>query len=648
MNAPADPAVILRTVRSNDLLRVNGTFIRELGLATEELAAHPLIEWIHPDDTATLNEALGAGEGCARARHRTKGGDWIPFDWRVVPEASGPVALGRYRARGTAKLPVSTDPLPAETLSQTLDAMARIVEQKNPGMRCSILLVDAAHERVSVGAGPSLPAGYNEAIEGLKIGPAVGSCGTAVFWNMPVVVENIATDPLWRDLRDAAAIAGVSACWSHPITATDGTVLGAMALYDNEPRAPSRSQMDGLEIAARMVGLAVERERLEKRLGRAEKMEALGVLAGGIAHDFNNMLATVLGNAELAMTRLPEDAEVSKMLRAVATASLSATDLCNQMLAYAGRGAMSTEPLDSNALVKELGGMLEVALSKKATLDYELSEESLGVLADRSQLRQVVLNLITNASEAIGNREGRVVIATSARTYSRSELEICAPTASLAPGEYVRLRVSDTGGGMSAETQSKIFDPFFSTKSGGRGLGLAAVQGIVVRHKGALTLESSPGAGTTFTVLLPRVSLPRTELPPEPSARDDLRCGHILVVEDEPSVREVMINILDRAGYTVTSAGDGQEAVDLFRLEGESIDCVLLDLSLPKLDGEEVFHQMRGMRDDVRMVLTSGFTEQQIMDRFKGAGLAGVVHKPARMHVLLAKIAEALRRPDEE
>jgi len=647
-SSPSQP-MILRSASTGEALRVNRSFTERLGLTGKDLEARPLLEWIHPADRESLERVLDAGDGCAKARHQTKLGAWMPFEWRVRTDAGCAVALGLLHDR----FDVAVDaPAPGArpqhaTLAETLKSMALIVEAKNPGLRCSILLVDSDQERVTVGAGPSLPDAYNDAIEGLRIGPTVGSCGTATFWNVPVVVENIAEDPLWKDLRDAAAIAGVSACWSQPVTTSQGVVLGAMALYDTKPSAPTQTQMDGLEIAARMVGLAIERDRLEEQVRQSAKLKALGVLAGGIAHDFNNILTAVLGNAELGLQTLPEGSEARQRLQEIVGASVSATDLCNQMLAYAGRGLNSTEVVECNALVRELGGLLKVSLSKKATLVHDMSEEPLGVVADRGQLRQVIMNLITNASEALGNSEGRIAIATSSRTYSRNDFEALRTNGTLEPGEYVLLRVSDTGAGMSPETQSRIFDPFFTTKSTGRGLGLAAVQGIVRGHGGAITLESSPGSGTTFSVLLPRVPLPHDyppPPPPEPKAQPDPQGACVLVVDDEDGVRNILADILESAGYTVLRASDGQEAIDVFRREGDRIDCVLLDLSMPKLDGEEAFRELRKLRSDVRVILITGYTEQGSFDRLRETGFAGFVKKPASMPDLLAKVAEVLNR----
>jgi len=644
--------MVLWSTGPSGLLRASRTFSEQLGLTARELAARPLLEWIHRDDRSGLEERLQAGEGCVCARHRTKEGDWMPFDWRVRQGADGVVALGQLQQESDAYLiPRASRRFgPHATLAETLEAMVYIVEAKNPGKRCSILLVDDKHERVTVGAGPSLPTEYNAAVEGMRIGPSVGSCGTAAYWNIPVVVEDIARDPLWKDLRDVAAIAGVSACWSCPVTTLEGEVLGAMALYDTQPCAPTNCEMDGLEVAARMVGLAVERHRLEEQLRHAAKMEAIGVLAGGIAHDFNNLLSVVLGNAELAMEEVPEGADAKQRLQEIVAASMGATDFCNQMLAYAGRGTLSTERIECNALVREIGGLLHVALSKKATLVYELHDAPLGVLADRNQLRQVIMNLVTNASEALGDREGRIVISSALRSWRSDEPGSHRWNVSLEPGQYVEVTVRDTGAGMCSETQAKIFDPFFTTKQTGRGLGLAAVQGIVMGHGGAITVESELGVGTSFTVLLPRVSL-STEAPMSTSgARGLAATARVLVVDDEPKVREVLTDILEHAGYTVIGARDGQEAVDVFRAEHEAIDCVLLDLSMPKLDGEEVYREMVKIQSDVRVILSSGFAEQEIMDRFRDAGLeglAGIIQKPTQMRTLLARVAAALGHDDD-
>ena len=636
--------MILRQVAAAPPLRVNRDFTALSGFTSDELGVGDLFSWIHPEDHSLLEEILEAGEGHAQARHRTKGGSWQLLSWRVKAQDGQVVLLGtaNHKPIGDLSRREGEQSLFNETLTITLEAMVHVVESKNPGLRCSILLIDSDQEHVSVGAGPSLPGEYNAAVQGLRIGPAVGSCGTAAFWNVPVVVENIAEDPLWKDLRDEAEIAKVCACWSVPVTAVNNSILGAMALYDVKPGAPTRHQMDVLETSARMVGLAIERDRLEMQLREATKMEALGVLAGGVAHDFNNLLSAVIGNAELAMRKVSEDAPVMRHLEQIINASVTATDLCNQMLAFTGRGVSTTEKFNCNEMVQQTGELLQVAISKKVNLQYELHGAPLGVEADKSQLRQVLMNLITNASESYCNETGIVLVGTSVHNYTGKQLIQLHPDAALEPGDYIRIWVTDSGIGMGPEDMAKIFDPFFTSKPGGRGLGLAAVQGIVRAHGGAISVDSMPGEGTTFAMILPLTPL---EIGEQPLASQEVlaaKPARILIGEDEPLVRDVLVMAIEQAGYDVIEAVDGQQVVDVFRSNFESIDCVLLDFNMPKLEGEEVFAELRKIQPGVRVVLCSGFTEHEILNRFEGAGIAGFVQKPARLDVLLSKIDEVI------
>ncbi len=479
-------------IGGSKLVRVSPSYAEAVGITSEELATEPLLHWIHPEDRDALASLLEARHGQVVARHKTRDA-WLQLYW-TVREHSGKLAVLGQVADCAERPKQDSQPEPdgkKEALEITLETMAKIVEAKHPGMMCSILLVDESSKKVSVGAGPSLPNEYNEAVEGLRIGPSVGSCGTAAFWNCPVVVEDIAKDPLWKDLRGAAKIAGVASCWSHPITGSDGTVIGAMALYNCSPRRPSQHHMDGLAIATHMVGLAIERDRLENKLIQGTKTEALGVLAGGIAHDFNNKLAAIMGNAEMALETMPESAAVSSMMHEIIAASMNAADLCKQMLAFVGVGTMNIKVVDCNDLVTDIAGLLKVALAKKTELHYKLQGGNLNIKADRSQIQQVLMNLIANASEAIGDSKGNIEIGT------RIHQEL----------NQIQLWVSDTGKGIEESERSKVFDPFFTTKTFGRGLGLSAAQGIIRRHGGAITLEGGRGQGTTFSIFLPRIAM---------------------------------------------------------------------------------------------------------------------------------------------
>lgn len=643
MSVPWDSPMIVRSLEPGGLLRVNRAFEEALGLDASALAETPLAEWIHAEDLGAI-EACSRGETCsARARHRDARGAWHELEWLAREHDGELVLLGRLPHTSEDQQLPERDDSTRSPLSETLDAMARIVEAKNPGKRCSILLVDEDRTVITRGAGPSLPAAYNEAVEGLRLGPGVGSCGTAAFWNVPVIVEDIFSDVLWRDLRDAARLAGVAACWSHPVTDARGRVLGAMAIYSTEPASPTQHQMDGLEIAAKMVGLAVERDRLEARLNEAARAEALGLLAGGVAHDFNNLLAGIVGHTELALDQLGSLESARRPLEEVMTASAAAADLCDQLLAYAGRAARCSERLELNDLVSKLTSLLRPALPAQARVELRLARESTLVEGDPGQLRQVILNLLTNAAEALGEVGGRIEIGTRIRDLARERLEARATEHQLAPGEYVELWVSDDGGGMDATTMAHIFDPFFTTKSQGRGLGLAAVRGIVEGHGGGLDLESEVGRGTHFSLLLPHArGSARAEESAQAALEHKDRALSVLVIDDEPSVRDVLAMLLESAGHQVHQAASGAEALDYFEDPAARADAILLDLSMPEMGGEEVFTHLRGQGVDAPVLLLSGFAEQEVLERFRGhaQGLAGFLRKPVRKQTLLSKLSE--------
>jgi len=632
--------MVLFTGDCQSCLYTNRWCREQLKLDAAAFSASPLMSWIHPDDQRVVQGMLDGKLNFSQARCRDKSGNWLDFTWRSRSLKGELFILGTLTHENDfpdQSLNLEADPNQPR-LKEILSMMARVVENKNPGMRCSILLLDDNQEYIATGAGPSLPTKYNEMVEGLNIGPAVGSCGTAAFWNVPVVVENIFEDPLWAALRPAAEVAGVSSCWSNPITTLDGKVLGAMALYSNSPSTPEKHHLDGLAIAARMVGMAVERERLETQLRQAAKMEALGVLAGGVAHDFNNLLTAIMGNAELAMLQLEGNEKAGHMLHEIADACMKATELCNQMLAYAGRGSLRREHFDCNREIRELGELLRAAVSKKAQVIYDLDDRQPGVMGDHSQLRQIIMNLITNASEALGNLEGSITIQTDITELDGPQQESVLPSR----GQFTVIKVSDTGCGMDEETISRIFDPFFTTKNNGRGLGLAAVQGIVQSHKGLITLDSAPGKGTTFTILLPFAPKVDVEQLADPALETSYGPQCVLVADDEDMVRSVYRGILRCGDYAVLEAVDGAQALDIFRKKNQDIACVLLDFSMPKLDGLEVFREMRKIDPGVKVILTSGYAESRFAAELKEAGFSRVMQKPVKMKEMLASLSEVI------
>lgn len=410
-----------------------------------------------------------------------------------------------------------------------------------------------------------------------------------------------------------------------------------------------------------------ERLRLEAQMRHAQKLESLGVLAGGIAHDFNNLLVGIMGNAGLAMMELPPESPARRSIQELEVAAQRAAELTNQMLAYSGKGKFVIETLILSTLIKEIAHLVESAISKKVQLVYYFDAGLPGIEGDATQLRQVVMNLITNAAEAMGNKEGVITVRTKVAQVDDKFLSEFYLADDLSAGRYVCFEVADSGSGMDAVTKAKIYDPFFTTKFTGRGLGLAAVLGIVRGHHGAIKVDSEVGRGTTFSVLLPCVaveesapaelverskdgkkfsgSIQTTANAVEPLAiTDSTEAGLILVVDDEPSVRGVAERILHTAGFTVLTAADGREAADIFRRHSGEVALVLLDLTMPHMDGEETLRVLREIRSDTRVILSSGYTEQEAVNRFTDLGLAGFIQKPYQPQSLVGMIRGILKK----
>jgi signal transduction histidine kinase/CheY-like chemotaxis protein len=389
----------------------------------------------------------------------------------------------------------------------------------------------------------------------------------------------------------------------------------------------------------------IERERIDRKMQETQKLESLGVLAGGIAHDFNNLLTSILGNASIAQSELPPGSPVQDCLAQVAEASMRAADLCKQMLAYSGRGRFFVQKVNLGELVEETAQMLHISIGKKALLRFHLEKDLPPMEADVTQIRQVVMNLVINASEAIGDRSGVISLFTGLAHVDRDYLRDTLMAPELPEGEYVFLEVSDSGCGMNAETLAKIFDPFFSTKFTGRGLGLAAVLGIVRGHKGAVKVTSDFGRGTTFKLLFPAVIGAADTASTRPASPSEWRGnGTVLVVDDEETMRSTVARMLHKIGFTTVLAADGQEAVEIFRADLSRFVLVLLDLTMPRMDGEEVFTELRRLNSDICVVLMSGFNAQEVLVRFSGRGLDSFLQKPFTLDALREVMRTVLGR----
>ncbi len=391
-----------------------------------------------------------------------------------------------------------------------------------------------------------------------------------------------------------------------------------------------------------------ERKRLDARMQQAQKLESLGVLAGGVAHDFNNLLTGVLGNAGLALMDLPCESPARESIQRIEESARSAAELASQMLAYSGRGQFVIESLNLSNLVREMQQLLKSIVSKKVILKWELADDLPPVEGDAAQFRQVIMNLAINASEAIGDEDGVITVRTGTIRVDRAYLSGTYLAEDLPEGPYVCLEVSDTGSGMDAETKHKVFDPFFSTKFTGRGLGLAAVLGIVRGHRGAIKVYSEPGSGSAFKVLLPSSEgvIVGGREPSEVPTTEWHGSGTILVVDDEEVVQTVTSTVLKAYGFSVLTAKSGREAIEVMEDSPPEIAAVLLDLTMPGMSAEDVFTELRRIRQDVPIILSSGYTEQDAVSRLAGKDLAGFIQKPYEPAKLLAKLREVLEGPD--
>ncbi len=383
-----------------------------------------------------------------------------------------------------------------------------------------------------------------------------------------------------------------------------------------------------------------ERDRLEKHLLKVQRLESLEVMAGGVAHDFNNLLVGILGNASMILAELPRSSELTPLVGEIERSALLAADLTRQMLAYAGKGRFSVEVLDLSGLVQETQGLLQASASANAAFRFDLSSEPLPVRVDATQIQQTLMNLVSNASEALEGGRGTITVTTGRTVVDGNYAKALEYNQELRPGSYVFLEVTDTGIGMDASTRARIFDPFFSTKFTGRGLGLAACLGIARGHEGAYRVYSEPGQGTSFKVLLPLTSAQpdSEEAPPVAS----VRAGQILVVDDNESARNVARRILERAGFDVLLAADGREGLSLYSTHRSEVQLVLLDMTMPHMNGEETCRRLRLHDPDLRIVMMSGYNEQEIVRRLAGRGLAGFIQKPFQPRALVAKVAEVL------
>jgi PAS domain S-box-containing protein len=498
--------------------------------------------------------------------------------------------------------------------------------------------------------------GYDEVLETIQVNEGVS--GRVCRTGEVAFVHSAVDDPDFIIVRPTTTQLIVV-----PIRNPDNSVQGTVLVESDGVPALTKDDVTILTLLADQISVAVtnarlyqeaqqalrdrdqsmeERLVLERKLLETQKLESLGMMAGGIAHDFNNLLMTIIGNTNLALLDLPPEHPGHHRILQIETATKRAADLTAQMLAYAGKGHFIIEPIDLNLLVREMATLLEVSLPKSVTLRYNLASNALPIIVDATQIRQVVINLISNAAEASNEKGGTITLTTTDCMLEEAEIAHYQYLANRQTNHYVALKVQDYGSGMDSATQARIFDPFFTTKFAGRGLGLAAVLGIVRSHQGAIKVESVIDEGTTITILLPynASSLPTpTVLAAQPVHQESEQT--VLVVDDEESVRAVTSRLLERLGYQVQEAANGEEALHLFNQPEHGIGCVLLDLTMPGMNGEELLRHLRQLNSDITVIVMSGYSEDELNQRLAGLKPNGVLHKPFTLDKLRTMVRQA-------
>jgi PAS domain S-box-containing protein len=625
----------LLCIASSDgrFLRLNPAWERLFGYPIAQLEGSNFLDLVHPNDIdATIGALQNLGRGQTvidfTNRYQNADGSWRWLEWRSVPDQHGLVYA------------VARD----VTLRQQAELALRAAESAVARSREQLLSVaELAHiGHFTIDFATQTATWTPEFYRILGLDPE------SVLPSLELGRESIHPDDFLavEAAVNAAATGQTATRLYNRIVRPSGETRYCLSIIEGDVDVGGKPHVVGLvQDITDLRRAEEERRKLEQQVMQSQKLESLGVLAGGIAHDFNNLLTSILGNADLARGDLSPSNPACVYLSDIERVSRRAADLCRQMLAYSGKGRFVVQALSLNDVVREMGYLLNVSISKKVVVKYNFFADLPSVMADATQVSQVVMNLITNASEAIAESSGVVTLTTGVMECDESYLRgATGYDDGLLAGQYVYLEVSDTGCGMDPETVSRIFDPFFTTKFTGRGLGLAAVLGIVRGHKGALRVYTEMGHGTTFKILLPAHHQPAQQLESGALAPNPWK-GHglVLLVDDEDSIRNVGRHMLERAGFEVMTAADGREAIDLFVKHHDRVRLVVLDMTMPNLDGEACFRELRRVDPHVRVIVTSGYNEQDVMTRFVGKGLAGFVQKPYSVTELLSSVRDVLR-----
>jgi len=621
-NTPIGMALINTEGR---FLQVNRAMCSILRYSEQELLATTFLALVHPADLqaciVNLNKFLADEIECAQmeVRHVVKDG---PPIWIVANVSAVRNAAGRVLYFITQIQDITARKRAEEALRES-EERYRILFEGNPH---PAWLCDVATLRF-LAVNDAAVRNYGHSREEFLRMTLKDICPPK---DEPILLRSIAQAP-----EGHSALPG-------PVQnrKKDGTLIDVeIARYRFVHGGQVQELVMGRDVTERLRAEA-ERLALERKLQETQKLETLGVLAGGIAHDFNNLLAAILGNVNLADMQTSPDSPVRPYLSSIEVAAHRAADLCKQMLAYAGKARFNLQRINVNAIINEMANLLRVSIGKRILLKLNLAPSLPLIQADATQIRQVVMNLIINAAEAIGDKEGAISLATGVVRKTRAELAATQLAPDLPDGEYLFIEVTDTGSGMDEETRARIFDPFFSTKFTGRGLGLASVLGILRGHRGAIELASVPGQGSTFRMLLPCQGGPETQtgaVETMPKLR-----GTILVVEDDAPLRELYGRMLESMGLSPLLTANGDQALEVLRNHGEGIAAVLLHTTMPGLSGEETYHALCRAKPGLGVILMSAYDQREAVGRFGDAGLARFLQKPFTPQELYRQLSSLL------
>ncbi len=566
--------------------QLNRACERALGWTTAEANACDFMAGLYPDPAyraAVVEYMQSLTPGWRELNVTAKDGSLVPSEWANI-RLRGDRMLGigidlraRKQAEEALRLSEARERARAAELQAIMDAVPAIIFiARDPECR-DIVGSRMSYDLLRVSPGLNLsksapesekPTTFRVMKDGRELPPHELPIQTAASTGL--AVRNSELDVVYED--DCSRHLFGSAV---PLLAEDGRPRGAVAAF--------------IDIT--------ERKRTEERLRQSQKLESIGLLAGGIAHDFNNLLTGILGNASLV---LDEAGPCAARLKDVVSSAERAAHLTRQLLAYSGKGQFVVRDIDVSQAINDMSGLLEASIPKSVTLSLALERRLPTVRMDPGQIQQILMNLVINAGEAIGEgKPGRITVSTGTSDYRTPFVDSIGEE--LAPGRYVSIDVGDTGSGIDEQTKQKIFDPFFTTKFTGRGLGLAAVAGIVRSCKGAITVRSVPGAGSTFRVLLPVFE---GEQQPLTGTR-----GAILVVDDEPRVRDFLGAVFARQGYRVLLATDGRHALAVSARESGPIDAAVVDVVMPMMRAGDLLAELKACRPEMKVLLTSGYSE---------------------------------------